>query len=160
VRRLAPCAVLALIGSLAMACGAGEPAPTASEPRACEEMECYRPYICVETCDGPVISSGCCSCGEGQIDRFVDCREESEPAPPAAAEPESLACSTAADCAVVTDCSCDCVPRLASEPPLQGEAWQTQCDGSPPPNCGVQSPCADMIPTCDEGQCGLTQGLL
>jgi len=54
-----------------LACGSDAPSPP-----DCVEVECVRPYICVESCGGPVLSSGCCECPEGQIDRMVDCSDE------------------------------------------------------------------------------------
>lgn len=137
-------------GALAVAVGVGLLGCGADEdPLDCQQMECFRPYVCAESCDGPVITSGCCPCAAGQIDRFVECRAEPEP-PPA---PTDAPCAADADCRAITNCDCDCVPELASVPPLQGAAWSTQCNGGPPPNCGVQSPCAYFAAACEDGRC-------
>lgn len=152
---------LLLAALLISACGDDEDDP--SDEPDCTQMECYRPYVCVERCGGPVLSAGCCQCPEGQIDSFVDCppepteeeaTDEEAPAEPPAA-PVDRPCSDDDDCLAVADCDCDCVPRLASIPMPEGEAWQTMCDGHPPPNCGAQSPCAEHTAACDadEGRC-------
>jgi len=39
----------------------------------CEMMECVRLVQCVASCDGPVVSSGCCPCPDGQLDRDFEC---------------------------------------------------------------------------------------
>lgn len=38
----------------------------------CEQIQCLRAIECVETCDGPVVKSGCCPCDEGTFDR-IEC---------------------------------------------------------------------------------------
>jgi hypothetical protein len=40
---------------------------------ACDLFQCFRAIQCVERCGGPVRSSGCCPCPEGQFDD-LDCR--------------------------------------------------------------------------------------
>lgn len=41
--------------------------------RDCEAVQCLRAYECVEKCGGPVVTSGCCPCGGGTIDRVIEC---------------------------------------------------------------------------------------
>ncbi|MFZ5894495.1 MAG: hypothetical protein ACOY0T_25760 [Myxococcota bacterium] len=41
--------------------------------RDCEAVQCLRAYECVAKCGGPVLSSGCCPCGGGTIDRVTEC---------------------------------------------------------------------------------------
>jgi len=38
--------------------------------RACEQVQCLRPYECVRTCGGPVEYSGCCPCEAPLFDNF------------------------------------------------------------------------------------------
>jgi hypothetical protein len=40
---------------------------------ACALMECFRAVECVQDCGGPVLTSGCCACENGTIDRGVSC---------------------------------------------------------------------------------------
>lgn len=58
-------------------------------------------------------------------------------------------CKSDADCLAFVNCDCGCEPRLASVPVAQGEAWMTMCNGQPPPNCGVASPCMNFEASCD-----------
>jgi len=37
----------------------------------CENIQCFRAIECVEECGGPVLSSGCCPCGEGTFDSIT-----------------------------------------------------------------------------------------
>lgn len=60
-------------------------------------------------------------------------------------------CTKDADCLAFINCGCGCEPRLASIPHAQGEAWMKMCDGQPPPNCGVASPCMNFEASCDSG---------
>jgi|GEM_PF-1373010 len=39
----------------------------------CALLECFRAYECVEECGGPLVSSGCCPCSEGTVDRVTAC---------------------------------------------------------------------------------------
>ena len=38
----------------------------------CEQIQCIRAIECVESCEGPVVKSGCCPCDEGTFDR-IEC---------------------------------------------------------------------------------------
>lgn len=38
----------------------------------CEEVDCFRALVCVETCGGPVIQASCCPCPEGTFDS-IEC---------------------------------------------------------------------------------------
>lgn len=137
--------VIVLGLGLLAACGTDE-----QSQADCTEMECYRPYVCAPRCGGPETNRGCCSCREGEVDVLVDCEQDEPPAEPS--EPETSTdgpCETDADCMAVADCDCACVPRARSAPVLEGEAWSTQCDGSPPPNCGAESPCVGHTARCD-----------
>ena len=39
--------------------------------RACEQVECLRPYECKRTCGGPIEYSGCCACDAPLFDDFL-----------------------------------------------------------------------------------------
>ena len=146
-----------------------------SDEPDCTEMECYRPYECAETCNGPTTNHGCCPCPAGQLDVLADCprcdpgctitcegtacecscpEPEAEP-PPSRDAPADRPCSVDEECHGVVLCTCECTARLRTVPLPEGEAWQTMCDGNPPPNCGAQSPCADRRARCREGVCTL-----
>lgn len=45
----------------------------ASGGNACAISECFRAVECVQYCGGPVVSSGCCACQNGMIDRATAC---------------------------------------------------------------------------------------
>ena len=138
----------------------------------CTEMECYRPYVCAETCNGPTTNHGCCACPAGQLDVLVDCPQCDEgcsvvcegtececdcpePEPVQVDAPVDRPCSVDEECHGVPDCECACSPRLRTVPLPEGDAWQTMCEGNPPPNCSAQSPCANRRATCREGLCVL-----
>jgi hypothetical protein len=38
--------------------------------RACVNVQCLRPYECIRTCGGPIVSSGCCPCEAPLFDNF------------------------------------------------------------------------------------------
>ena len=40
--------------------------------RACDVIECLRPYECVRSCGGPIESSGCCACTPPLFDNFMN----------------------------------------------------------------------------------------
>ena len=134
----------------------------------CRTSECYRPYVCAARCDGPTTNNGCCQCPAGQLDVLVDCprceagceiacdddgsncRCECGEATEAVTAPATdRPCTSDDDCLAHADCECACVPRVRSIPLPEGEAWQTMCDGNPPPNCGASSPCAELVARCD-----------
>jgi hypothetical protein len=51
--------------------GSGGAGGTAGAPE-CETIQCFRAIDCVETCNGPVLKSGCCPCDEGTFDS-IEC---------------------------------------------------------------------------------------
>lgn len=145
--------------------------PESDEPD-CTELDCVRAYECAETCNGPTTINGCCPCPAGQLDVLMDCPQcdegcsvvcegtececdcpEPEPTPTVTDAPTDRPCSVDEECHGVTDCACACTPRLRTVPMPEGEAWSTMCDGSPPPNCGAESPCASLRARCREGIC-------
>jgi hypothetical protein len=55
------------------------PAEPAAPTPPCNIPECFRPVECVAKCGGEVLSSSCCPCPEGQLDRLVECPEPHDP---------------------------------------------------------------------------------
>lgn len=142
------------------------------EEMDCTQVQCVRPYECAESCNGPTTNNGCCPCPAGQLDVMVDCPQceegcsvvcegtececdcpEPEPEPAAVDAPTDRPCSVDEECHGVVECECTCTARLRTAPLPEGDAWQTMCDGNPPPNCGAQSPCAGHVARCREGVC-------
>ena len=101
--------------------------------------------------DCPQCDDGCSVVCQG-TECECDCPDP-EPDTSAAAAPTDRPCSVDEECHGVADCECACTPRLRTAPLPEGEAWQTMCDGHPPPPCGVQSPCAELRASCREGVC-------
>lgn len=62
-------------GGTGNATGSGGTASTSTDGGSdCEQVECFRPYECVEYCGGPILSSSCCPCAEGLLDALIECQ--------------------------------------------------------------------------------------
>ena len=59
-------------------------------------------------------------------------------------------CASDADCKVYLEpCSCGCLAYIGEPTPIPNNIWSTVCNGGPPGNCGVASPCMNTTATCD-----------
>jgi len=107
------------------ASGGSAPDSAVNAAPTCDIPECFRPVECVAECGGPILSSSCCPCPEGQLDRLVDCE-----APEGASTPEAPGALQASECEPGCslfcnngECKCECsAPEAPAEQVDPGES--------------------------------------
>lgn len=66
------------------------------------------------------------------------------------APPPDGPCAIDDDCKLYLEpCSCRCIAHVGETPTIPPEKWSTVCSGGPPGNCGVASPCSNVVTSCD-----------
>ncbi|MGC4089771.1 MAG: hypothetical protein QM756_18180 [Polyangiaceae bacterium] len=113
--------------------------------RPCETVQCLRAYECVKQCGGPLLSSGCCPCENGTIDRVKQCSSGGSSAGGAGAGG-----SAGAGSFDLSKLNSDCV-NGACPTGLTPIKYYGIAGPSGPEFCSCSIPCSDASVKCPSG---------